>query len=281
MSPRMNKLPLRTFKAILMYVLLIAIAMIFIGPFLWLLATALKPDTQDVFTFPPTFIPKPPVLTHFIEAWTVIPFGRYVLNSFILIVIMVPLNLFFSALAAYPLARMTFPGAKFIFYAILGTMFLPQEGKLVPLYIIIHSLGMANSWWGIIMPGIVGGFSIFLMRQSYLSIPKSLEEAAIIDGCGPLRLWWSIMLPLAKPTLAALSVFSFISVWNSFVWPLIVLNNNNLYPIALGLNYLAGTFGTDVKTLCAGTVLALIPVIGFYLAMQKYFIAGLQGAVKE
>jgi putative chitobiose transport system permease protein len=118
------------------------------------------------------------------------------------------------------------------------------------------------------------------MRQSYLSIPKELEEAAIIDGCGPFRIWWSIMLPLTRPTLAALSVFSFISVWNSFIWPLIILKNDDLYPLALGLAYLSGTFGDDVRTMAAGTVISLVPVIIFYLLMQRHFVSGLQGAIK-
>ncbi|MBA4494689.1 carbohydrate ABC transporter permease [Paenactinomyces guangxiensis] len=263
-----------------MYLLLILIAAIFIGPFLWLLSTAFKSNAQDVFTFPPSFIPNPPVWDHFVEAWTVVPFPRYMLNSFILIMIMVPTHLFLTALTAYPLARMNFPGRDFIFYAIIGTMFLPEEGKLVPLFIIVEKLGMVDSWWGLIIPGLVGGFSVFLMRQAYLSIPKELEEAAILDGCGPFRIWWSIMLPLTRPTLAALSVFSFISVWNSFIWPLIILKNDQLYPLALGLAYLSGTFNDDVRTMAAGTVISLLPVIIFYLLMQRYFVSGLQGAIK-
>lgn len=264
----------------LMYLLLIGIAAIFIGPFLWLLSTSLKSNAQDVFTFPPSFIPKPPVLDQFVEAWTAVPFPRYLLNSCLLILIMVPAHLFLTALTAYPLARMEFPGRDFIFYAMIGTMFLPEEGKLVPLFIIVEKLGMVDSWWGLIIPGLVGGFSVFLMRQAYLAIPKELEEAAIIDGCGPFRIWWNIMLPLTKPTLAALSVFSFISVWNSFIWPLIILKNDQLYPLALGLAYLAGTFGDDVRTMAAGTVISLVPVILFYLFMQRYFVSGLQGAIK-
>jgi putative chitobiose transport system permease protein len=159
-------------------------------------------------------------------------------------------------------------------------MFFPEEGKLVPLFLIVQKLGFVDSWWGLIIPGLVGGFSVFLMRQAYLSIPKELEEAAILDGCGPFRMWWSIMLPLTKPTLAALSIFSFISVWNSFIWPLIVLKNDDLYPLALGLAYLSGTFGDDVRTMAAGTVISLLPIMIFYLIMQRYFVSGIQGGIK-
>jgi putative chitobiose transport system permease protein len=271
---------LRMIRKILLYALLIAIAFVFIGPFIWLLSTALKSNQQDVFTFPPTFIPDPPVLNQFIDAWTQIEFPKYLMNSVLLIVIMVPAHLFLTALTAYPLARMEFPGRRLIFYAIIGTIFMPEEGKLVPLYLIVQKLHMVDSWWGLIIPGLVGGFSVFLMRQSYLSVPKEIEEAAIIDGCGIFRVWWNIILPLVKPTLAALSVFSFISVWNSFIWPLIILKNDDLYPLALGLAYLSGTFGSEVRALSAGTVLSLIPVIIFYVAMQRYFVSGIQGAVK-
>ncbi|MGG1519270.1 carbohydrate ABC transporter permease [Paenibacillus oryzisoli] len=267
-------------RKLLMYVLLVAVACLFIGPFLWLLATSLMSAGQDVFTFPPQFIPKPVSFENYVTAWTSIPFGKYLKNSFLLLVIMVPIHLMLTALAAYPLARIEFPGRKFIFYAILGTMFLPEEGKLVPLFIIIHKLGFVDSWMGIVMPGLVGGFSIFLMRQSYMALPKEMEEAAVIDGCGMLRTWWHIMLPLVRPTFAALSVFSFISVWNSFMWPLIVLKSDDLFPLALGLAYLLGTFGGEVKTMAAGTVISLLPVIIFYLMMQKHFVSGLQGAVK-
>ncbi|MGX9707471.1 carbohydrate ABC transporter permease [Laceyella tengchongensis] len=280
MNAKRKRMGIAIARKALMYLLLLLIALLFVGPFLWLLSTAFKSNAQDVFTFPPDLIPKPPVWDQFVEALTVIPFPKYLLNSFILIVVMVPAHLFLTSLTAYPLARMTFPGRDLIFYAIIGTMFFPEEGKLVPLFIITQKLGLIDSWWGLITPGLVGGFSIFLMRQAYLSIPKELEEAAILDGCGPFRMWWSIMLPLTKPTLAALSVFSFISVWNSFIWPLIVLKNDDLYPLALGLAYLSGTFGDDVRVMAAGTVVSLLPIIVFYLMMQRYFVSGMQGAIK-
>ncbi|TCW41767.1 carbohydrate ABC transporter membrane protein 2 (CUT1 family) [Laceyella sacchari] len=280
MNAERKRMGIAIARKALMYLLLLLIALLFVGPFLWLLSTAFKSNAQDVFTFPPDLIPKPPVWDQFVEALTVIPFPKYLLNSFILIVVMVPAHLFLTSLTAYPLARMTFPGRDLIFYAIIGTMFFPEEGKLVPLFIITQKLGLIDSWWGLIIPGLVGGFSIFLMRQAYLSIPKELEEAAILDGCGPFRMWWSIMLPLTKPTLAALSVFSFISVWNSFIWPLIVLKNDDLYPLALGLAYLSGTFGDDVRVMAAGTVVSLLPIIVFYLMMQRYFVSGMQGAIK-
>jgi len=194
---------------------------------------------------------------------------------------MLPAHILVAALASYPLARMKFPGRDFIFFAMIGTMFLPEEGRLVPLYLIVKELGMDNSWWGVIMPGIAGGMAVFLIRQAFLVIPKEIEDAAVIDGCGHFRMWWQIMLPLTKPTLAAVGVFGFVSVWESFIWPLIILNDNNLYTLALGLNYLTGSFSNDIRTLTAGTVISLVPVIIFFLFTQRFFIQGLQGAVKE
>lgn len=265
----------------IIYFLYIIIGLIFIGPFLWMLGVAFMSGSQDVYTFPPSFLPKPPVLSNFLKAWTAVPYGRYMLNSFIIMGILLPAHVLVAALASYPLARMKFPGRNFIFFAMIGTMFLPEEGRLVPLYIIVKEMGMDNSWWGVIMPSIAGGIAVFLMRQAFIVIPKELEDAAIIDGCGHFRMWWQIMLPLTKPTLAAVSIFGFISVWESFVWPLIILNDNELYTLALGLNYLSGTFGGDVRTLTAGTIISLVPVVIFFLFTQRYFLQGLQGAIKQ
>lgn len=268
-------------KKLMMYLLLIAIAFVFVMPFIWLLSTALKSSMQNVYSFPPTFIPKPPVLKNFIEAWTSVPFPRYLMNSFALIILMVPLHLFLTALTGYPLARMDFPGKNLIFFAIMGTMFMPEEAMLVPLFITAQKMHIANSWLGMILPNLVGGFSIFLMRQAYMSVPKEMEEAATIDGCGLFRTWWSVILPMTRPTVAALSIISFVSVWNSFMWPLIILNDDKLYPLSLGLAYLSGTFGNEVRVMAAGTVLSLVPIIIFYVIMQKHFVAGLAaGAVK-
>lgn len=268
-------------KNLLMYILLILVALIFVGPFLWLLSTSLKPATQGVFSYPPTLIPEPPVFSNFVRAWNAVPLGKYMLNSLILVAVIVPGNLLISSLAAYPLARMKFPARNFIFLAILATMFLPEESKLVPLYILVQEMGMTNSWSGLIFPVLAGGLQVFLLRQAFLVIPKEIEQAAVVDGCGHWRMFWQVMLPLTKPTLATAGVFSFISVWDSFIWPLIILNDDSLYPIALGLNYLMGTFDQDIRGLAAGTILSLIPVVIFYLAMQRYFIEGISGAVKQ
>ena len=271
----------KVIKTVITYFLLVVLALIFTMPFIWLVSTAFKSNTQNVYSFPPTFLPKPPVLDNFMEAWKSVPFGRYLFNSFALIVILVPAHLFLTALTAYPFARMRFPGRNILFAFILGTMFMPTEAMLVPMFLTAKELHLANNWGGIIFFSLVGGFPIFLMRQAYLGVPKEIEEAATIDGCGFFRTWWSIVLPMVKPTVAALSIISFVNVWNSFMWPLIILNDDKLYPLSLGLAYLSGAFGFDVRIMAAGTTLSLIPIIVFYLLMQKHFVSGLsQGAVK-
>ncbi|HZC27185.1 MAG TPA: carbohydrate ABC transporter permease [Actinopolymorphaceae bacterium] len=271
---------MRTRSTWMMYVLLVAVALVFVGPFLILLSTALKPPGQAVYSFPPNLLPIPPVTTWLEHAWTNIPFPRYLLNSAFYVVVMVPVSLLISALAAYPLARMRFRGRQLVFGLFLGTMFLPAELMLVPLFLVVSQLHLTNTYAGVMMPGLFGAFQIFLLRQAFAGVPQDLVDAARIDGAGELRIWWHVMVPQAAPAFATLAIFGFISVWNSFVWPLVVLNDSDKYPTALGLAYLNGIFGVDVRTLAAGTVIALVPIVVFFLLMQRHFLEGMKGALK-
>ncbi|MFI6906567.1 carbohydrate ABC transporter permease [Nonomuraea sp. NPDC050394] len=263
-----------------MYVLLTAIALVFVGPFLILLSSGLKPSGQAVFAFPPDIIPRPPVLDWVKEAWTAIPFPRYLLNSVIYVGAMVPAYVLVSALCAYPLARLRFRGRNLIFLAILSTMFLPGEVMLIPRFLVVSQLGMADTYAGVILPGLLSAFGIFLLRQTFAGVPREIVDAARTDGCHELRIFWHVMLPAARPTLAILAIFGFISVWNSFIWPLVVLKDSAKYPIALGIAYLAGITGTDVRTLAAGTIISIIPVVVVFMLMQRHVLEGMRGAVK-
>ncbi|MEU7893752.1 carbohydrate ABC transporter permease [Nonomuraea sp. NPDC049152] len=263
-----------------MYVLLTAIALAFVGPFLVLLSAGLKPSGQAVFSFPPDIIPRPPVLDWVKEAWTAIPYPRYLINSVIYVGFMVPLYILISALCAYPLARMRFRGSNLIFLAILSTMFLPGEVMLIPRFLVVSQLGMADTFAGVILPGLLSAFGIFLVRQTFAGVPREIVDAARTDGCHELRIFWHVMLPAARPTLAILGIFGFISVWNSFIWPLVVLKDSAKYPIALGIAYLAGITGTDVRTLAAGTIISIIPVVIVFMLMQRHILEGMRGAVK-
>jgi len=262
------------------YALLLLVALLFIGPFLILITTALKPVTESIFTFPPDLLPWPPVTDYLAEAWNAIPFARYLINSLIYVAATVPLYLAVSALAAYPLARFSFRGRELCFYAVLSTMFLSPEVMLIPRFLIVSQLGMVNSYLGVILPGVLSASGIFLLRQAFASIPKELPDSARVDGANELRIFWNVMLPQVRPTLAVLAIFGFVSVWNNFVWPLVVLKDSDKYPVSLGLAYLAGTFGADARTAAAGAVIAMAPIVVFFLVLQRQFIEGLGGAVK-
>ncbi len=272
--------PAQTAVIVGKYVLLVVIASLFIGPFLMLLSAAVKPSSQPVFSFPPDLIPRPPVIDWFVEAWTTIPYLTFVLNSLLYEVLILPAYLLVSTMTAYPLARISFRGRSFFFMLFLSTMFLPGELMLIPRFLVMSEMGLIDTIWAVVIPAILSSLGIFLLRQSFLSIPNELFEAARIDGANEWHIFTRVAMPLVRPTLAVLTILGFISVWNSFIWPLVVLNDQNKYPLALGIAYLSGVSGTDVRGLAAGTVMSLIPVIAVFVALQRHILGSMAGAVK-
>ena len=263
------------------------ISFLSIFPFLWLISTALKGAEENIFMYPPYFIPKNFTLDNFIGVWHQIPFLLYFLNSFIVAAFTVILNLIFSSLAAYPLARMNFKGKNFIFTLILITIMIPFQAIMLPVYLIVlklhlvDSYGITAGYLGLILPFAVNAFGIFLMRQAFLTLPKELEEAAFIDGCSIFTIWLKILLPLTSPTLAVLAIFTFIGSWGEFLWPSIVLTNKTLYTLPVGVNDLQGMFSANWRFIAAGSIISIIPIIIFFLCMQKYFISGsAEGSIK-
>lgn len=275
--PARRRRPLRRIGR---YVLLVAVAVVFVWPFLFLLATALKSATQDVFSFPPSLIPEPPVITWLKDAWTEIPFPRYLLNSLLYVLGGVPLFVLVSAMTAYPLARMRFRGRTLMFFVFLSTMFVPTELMLIPRFLVVNQIGLSDNYAGVILPGVLSAFGVFLLRQAFAAVPHELAEAARLDGCSEWRLFWNVMLPVVRPSLAIAAIFGFIFVWNDFIWPLVVLSSDAKFPIALGVAYLSGISGTDTRTLSAGTVISLIPVVVFFIILQRHVLEGAKGAVK-
>ena len=274
-------------KKLLTYIFLIFLATISIGPFLWLFSTALKSSSENIFAYPPSFIPQHITLENFIEVCRQIPFAKYIKNSFIVSGITVILNILLSSLAAYPLARMSFRGRNLIFYSILASIMIPFQVIMVPTYLMILRLNLVDSvsllagFAGLILPFAVNAFGIFLMRQAFLSIPKELEEAAIIDGCATFSIWIKILLPLTKPSLITLAIFTFVGSWSEFLWPSIVLSRQDMYTLPVGLNYLQSIFSANWRYIAAGSIISIIPIIVIFLVLQRYFIKGtLQGAVK-
>ena len=266
---------------------LIIMSILSLFPFLWLISTALKGFDENIFEYPPYFIPKNLTWENFSNAWKQIPFLIYFLNSFIVAGFTVILNLIFSSLAAYPLARMEFKGKNFIFALILSTIMIPFQAIMLPVYLIVLKLhlvdtyGIVMGYLGLILPFAVNAFGIFLMRQAFLTIPKEMEEAAFIDGCSVFEIWRKILLPMTAPTLSVLAIFTFIGSWGEFLWPSIVLTNKALYTLPVGVNDLQGMFSANWRLIAAGSIISIIPIIIFFLIMQKYFVSGQnEGAVK-
>jgi putative chitobiose transport system permease protein len=267
-------------KKTIIYVILLLVACLMAAPFVWILLTSLK-GTEDVFAFPPTIIPDELHFYNYVETWQAVPFGAYIVNSILVSFGTVISNVLLASLAAYPLARMEFRGKTFFFILILSTMMVPEQVIMIPLYQLTLQLGLLNTLAGVIIPFSVNAFGIFLMRQFYLAIPRDLEDAALIDGCSPFRIWWSILLPLSKPAIATLTVFTFVASWSAFLWPLVILQESSKFTLPVGLSYLMGAFSANFKFVAAGAVIAIIPVLLVYVFMQRYFIQGiLAGGVK-
>ncbi|WP_309572431.1 carbohydrate ABC transporter permease [Deinococcus sp.] len=271
------------------YAVLIVIALIMLYPFYWTLITSLEP-TGNIYEA--KLLPEAIGIRNYREVWlgTTVPFWRMMLNSVIICTAGVSLTVTCAALAAYPLAKMNFPGRDLIFYAILILLVLPNEAGLIVNYITVNKLGLlrledpfwraAGQYAAVVLPGIASIFGLFLFRQAYLGIPTELLEAARIDGATELAIWRKIMLPLALPTVAAFAILEFVAYWNSFLWARIVIQDKELSPLSAGLLELSGTFSTNSRAVMAGAILMIIPILVIFAFGQRYFMKGLEGAVK-
>lgn len=266
---------------LLRYAAIACVLLFTVGPFLWLLSTALKSAGENIFAYPPVLIPAEPTLDNFFRVMDSQPIFSYLKNSVIVAVLSVTLNLLLASLAAYPLARMSFKGRTLIFAVLLSSMMIPFQLLMIPVYELAIGLGLQNTYLGLVLPHACTAFGIFFMRQAFMSIPAAIEEAAIMDGVSRIRIWWFVLLPLVKPSLATLAVFSFIAVWGDFLWPLIIIDQPSLFTLPLGVNRLASTFSLDWRLVAAGAVFSIIPIMLFFIFTQRYFIEGaMKGAVK-
>lgn len=263
---------------LLRYVAMCAIAVLMIGPFYWLLTLSFR-GGGNIYSF--RLIPEQITFHNFIYAWTAAGLGISFLNSVIVGVASVGLNLLLASLAAYPLARLTFPGRTLVFYIILSTLMIPFQLYMIPLYLLCIRIGINDTLVGVYLPFCVGAFGVYLIKQYYHTIPKDLEEAARVDGAGEFTIWWRIMFPLTKPALATLAIFVFVFSWSNFLWPLIILNDPRKFTLSVKLAQLIGMFVDRTHYLAAGSVIAIVPVIVLFLFLQRLFIGGLTlGAVK-
>ena len=259
-------------KVIVTYLLLCAIALLMLFPLLWLIGTAFKSPTEDIFTFPPQIFPRQPTWSNFATVWETYPFALYLYNSSLVAFLAVGLNLLLCSLAAYPLARLNFKGREFIFALVLATIMIPFQIVMIPLYILAVNLGLRNTYLGIVLPNLTSAFGIFLLRQALQAVPLELEEAARIDGCSELGIWWNIMLPAIRPALFTLAIFVFIGSWSDFLWPLIVLDDPDYYTLPLAVANLADSFSLDWRLVAAGSVISIFPILLLFLFLQKYIV---------
>lgn len=261
-----------TLKTVSTYFLLLAIAILMLFPLLWLISTSLKSPGEQIFSFPPQLIPKSPTFANFRTVWESYPFAQYLTNSVIVATLTVGLNLLFCSLAAYPLARLSFKGRDLIFATVVSTIMIPFQIVMIPLYVLTVQLGLRNTYLGIIFPAIASAFGIFLLRQAFQGVPKELEEAARIDGCTELGLWWHVMIPAVRPALVTLAIFVFIGAWSDFLWPLIVVDRPEYYTLPLGVANLASAFSLDWRLIAAGSVISIAPILFLFLFVQRYII---------
>jgi multiple sugar transport system permease protein len=262
-------------------------AAVMLVPFIWMIVTSLKPPDQ-LFTVPPTWIPRELIWDNYVQAMGAGNFGRYALNSLILAVANTITNVSLGALAGYAFARLRFPGRTFLFVLVLATLMVPYQVTIIPLFVIIRhiplfggndilgqgGIGWMNSYWGLIVPGAVGAFGIFLLRQFFQTLPRELEDAARIDGAGEFRIFWQIMFPLALPAAATLGIFSFQAGWNAFLWPLLITTTDELRTIQLGLTVFVQQYSTQWDQLMAATVVATLPVIAAFALGQRLLVRG-------
>ena len=266
-------------KKTILYMALIIVAIFTTGPFLWILSTSLMPG-ENVFTFPPKIIPTSISFKNYTDVWAFLNFPMYIGNTLIITSLGVTSNIFFSCLTAYPLAVFKFKGRDFVFAALIATMIIPASAGLIVNYLTIIKLGANNTFLGVVMPSMVTVFNVFLMRQAFMTIPMEMKDAGKIDGAGEFRIWWQIMMPMVRPAVAVIGLFQFMACWNEFLWPIIILNNSDMYPLAAALTFLKGQFSYNFGWLAAGTVISVIPIIAIFIFCQKYFIEGMAGAIK-
>ncbi len=256
------------------YAAMTLLAALALGPFLWTLSTSLK-NIDEVFVYPPKWLPSILKWSNYTSLWHAFPMDRWMFNSAYIVILTVLGKLLLSSTAAYAFARLRFPGRDYIFYGFLTALMIPWEVTLIPGFVLMRQLGWIDTHLALIVPGINDVFGIFLLRQFFLSLPRELEEAARIDGAGYFTVFRRVILPLSKPALAVVAVLGFMGVWNSFLWPLIMIDSTDKFTLPVGLQLLNSQHGTDWTILMAGDVIGLIPVVIVYLAAQKHFVQGI------
>jgi sn-glycerol 3-phosphate transport system permease protein len=263
------------------YTLLIITALVFVVPLYWVFSASLK-GLQEIYTFPPVWIPTEPRVSNYSEAWYSAPFGRFYLNTIITTFFGVALEVVNAVLTAYALVFLRFPGKNLIFIVLLAALMVPIHVTILPNYLTIASLGWVNTYQGIILPGASVAFGAFLLRQHFLTLPREILEAARLDGAGHLQTLWYVILPISRPMLVTVTLVSVVTKWNDFLWPLVSTNSTNMRTLPIGLSYLFNQEGpSQWGLIMAATIFVILPVLLLFLRWQKHIVSGLtSGATK-
>jgi multiple sugar transport system permease protein len=266
----------RRLSKVILYLLCLAVSAVMLIPLLWLVRSSFM-GLKQIFVFPPQWIPSPWQFDNYPKALTTIPFFRYFLNTLTILVPSVVGTVATSALAAYGFSRLRWPGRDIVFNVLMTTLMLPYAVTLIPTFLMWARLGLINTYWPLILPSWFGGsiFFIFLLRQFFMTLPTELDEAAIIDGANPLQIFWHIILPLSRPALITVAIFSTLNAWNDFLGPLIYLNDSRQYTLALGLAEFTGLYTSQWHLLMAAATVVLVPVLILFFVAQRYFIEGI------
>jgi len=266
-------------KTLAHYLLLSALALVCVFPFWWTLVTALSTE-GNIFAFPPTFWPREPSLANFIAVFETLPMATFLGNSLLIAVCTVFWKLALCSAAAYPLARMQFKGRKLVFGLILATLVLPSEVNFLVNFITVTKLSLVDTYTGVILPNVVTAVAILLLKQAFEEVPQDLIDAARVDGASEWTIFYKIMLPLIAPWLATVGILTAVEAWNEYIWPSIVMSKPDQFPLSVGVLYLRGTFGSSTRVIAAGTVLTILPTLAAFLFTQRFFMRGMDGAVK-
>jgi ABC-type glycerol-3-phosphate transport system permease component len=263
-----------TVRNVLIYTLLIAIAVSMLFPYYWMVVSSVK-GPRGFTADPYSLVPKTFSLESMRYVWGAGHIGRYLTNSLIYASVVLVVQTLVNALAAYAFARIEFPGRDILFLLVLATLMLPYSVLLIPTYLIVWKVGLANTMAGVVIPGFASAYGIFMLRQFFMNIPMELEDAARIDGCSRLRIFFQIIVPLAKPALITLGLFTFIGTWSDFTWPLVVLSDSTKYPITVGLSLYRDQQWLQYDRTFAASTYATLPLIILFLIGQKYIIGGI------
>jgi multiple sugar transport system permease protein len=272
----MTRLPLK----IALYVLALIGAAYALVPLLWMASASVMP-AGEASTYPPPLLPSHVTWEHYADLFERLDVGRFFLNSLLIATLVTGISLVTNSMAGYAFAKFRFRGRDGLFRFLLAALVIPVQVAMLPLFLLLKEMGLINTYWGVIVPGMATIFGIFLVRQYALSIPDDLLDAARIDGASEFRIYWKVVVPLCKPILVTLAVFTFMTAWNDFMWPLIVLSDNAMYTLPVALANMVGEHFQEVELMMAGSVITVLPVLILFMVLQRHYVEGITiGSVK-